>query len=265
MEDRILYQVRDGVAYVTLNRPEKRNALDTASFKGILAVQKKIAKDRGVRAVILSGAGEDFCSGLDVKSMLSQPRKAVELLAKWLPWQANKAQRVSTGWRDLPVPVFAVLHGRTWGGGLQVALGADFRLATPNSDLSVMEARWGLIPDMGGSLALRELMAADQALWLAMSAERVDAKQALKLGLLTEVCDDPLARAEAMVATLASRSPDTVAAVKGLFRRRALPGAGRLLASETWRQIRVMLGKNQRIAVARQQGKEKAYLPRKSW
>lgn len=265
MDERIRYRVEQGVAHVTLNRPDKRNALDWASFKAIVAVQKRIARDRTVRVVMLSGAGEDFCSGLDVKAVMGNPRQALGLLAKWWPGRANLAQRVSTGWRDLPVPVIAVLHGRIWGGGLQIALGADFRLVSPEGELSIMEGRWGLIPDMGGSLALRELMAADHAMWLSMSAERIGASRAQELGLVTEVCADPMARAEAMAAILIERSPDALAAVKGLFRKHALPGGGRLLASETWRQCKVLLGRNQRIATARAQGKERAFEPRRGW
>ncbi|MBY6188276.1 crotonase/enoyl-CoA hydratase family protein [Marinobacter hydrocarbonoclasticus] len=265
MDERIDYQLRNGVAYVRLNRPDKRNALDWDSFKAIVSAQKAIAKDRRVRAVVLSGAGEDFCSGLDVKSVLGKPRQALGLLAKWWPGRANLAQRVSTGWRDLPVPVIAVLHGRIWGGGLQIALGADFRIVSPDGDLSVMEGKWGLIPDMGGSLALRELMAADHALWLAMTAERIGAERALELGLVTEVCDDPEARAREMVDTLLACSPDALAAVKGLFREHNLPGRGRLLAAETWRQCKVLMGRNQRIATARAQGKEREFAPRRGW
>ncbi|MBY6017973.1 crotonase/enoyl-CoA hydratase family protein [Ferrimonas balearica] len=265
MDERIDYRVNDGVAQVILNRADKRNALDWHSFKAIVAVQKAIAKDKRVRVVILSGAGEDFCSGLDVKSVMGKPKQALGLLAKWWPGRANLAQRVSTGWRALPVPVIAVLHGRTWGGGLQVALGADFRIAARDTDLSIMEGKWGLIPDMGGSLALRELMAADHALWLAMTAERLGAEKAAELGLVTEVCDDPMARAQSMADTLMDCSPDAVAAVKGLFRRHNLPGSGRLLAAETWRQCKVLMGRNQRIATARALGKARDYEPRRGW
>ena len=125
MPERILL-TRDGdVACVRLNRPEVHNALDLPMFRAIVDVQKELARDRAVRAVILEGAGVDFCSGLDVKSILRDRAGIVKLLVKWLPWRANLAQRVSTGWRRLPVPVIAALHGRCWGGGLQIALGAD--------------------------------------------------------------------------------------------------------------------------------------------
>ena len=169
-------QLEDGIALVTLNRPDKHNALNMAMFDAIDKVIKKIGKNRNIRVVIVSGAGESFCSGLDVKSVLSNPASAFRLLWKWLPGNANLAQRVSIGWRRLKVPVIMALHGKCWGGGMQIALGGDFRIASENCSLSVMEARWGLIPDMGGTPALLECVAGDQAMKLAMTAEVVDAQ-----------------------------------------------------------------------------------------
>ncbi|QIZ77762.1 crotonase/enoyl-CoA hydratase family protein [Ferrimonas lipolytica] len=265
MEQRIECEIIDSVAVVTLQRPDKHNALDMAMFKAIIAVQKRLAKQHELRGVILTGAGVDFCTGIDVKSLLSDAKQAAKLLWKWWPGQANMAQRVSTGWRDLPVPVMAVLHGKVWGGGLQIALGADFRYGQPDCTLSVMEGRWGLLPDMGGNLAMREQMNQDQALWLAMSADVIDAEQAKAQGLLTELCDDPMALAQQKMAELLQRSPDALAATKRLYRRHGVPKSGRMLAAETFSQWRLVLGKNQRIAVAKQQGKERDYLPRQSW
>ncbi|WP_298441466.1 crotonase/enoyl-CoA hydratase family protein [uncultured Ferrimonas sp.] len=265
MEPRVACQITDCVAVVTLQRPEKHNALDMAMFKAIISVQRRLAKQRDLRGVILTGAGVDFCTGIDVKSLLSDPKQAARLLWKWWPGQANMAQRVSTGWRDLPVPVMAVLQGKVWGGGLQIALGADFRFGHHDCTLSVMEGRWGLLPDMGGNLAMREQMAQDQALWLAMTAEVIDGKRSHELGLLTELSDDPLALAHAKMAQLLERSPDAIAATKKLYRRHGVPKSGRMLAAETFSQWRLILGKNQRIAVAKQQGKDRDYDPRKAW
>ena len=265
MPERILL-TRDGdVACVRLNRPEVHNALDLPMFRAIVDVQKELARDRTVRAVILEGAGVDFCSGLDVKSIMRDRAGIVKLLVKWLPWRANLAQRVSTGWRRLPVPVIAALHGRCWGGGLQIALGADYRIVTPHASLSVMEGRWGLIPDMGGNLALRELAGGDHALWLALSAEVVDGTRAVELGLASMLADDPLAEARRMCAMVCERSPDAVAAVKRLFRRRWTSRPGALLAHETFLQARILAGRNQRIATRRQQGEDRAYTPRGRW
>jgi enoyl-CoA hydratase/carnithine racemase len=265
MPERILL-TRDGdVARVRLNRPEVHNALDLPMFRAIVDVQKRLARDRSVRAVILDGAGVDFCSGLDIKAIMRDRGAIARLLAKWLPWRANLAQRVSTGWRRLPVPVIAALHGRCWGGGLQIALGADYRVVAPDASLSVMEGRWGLIPDMGGNLALRELAGGDHALWLALSAEVVDGRRAVELGLASSLADDPLAEAERLCAVIRERSPDAVAAVKRLYRRGWTRGPGSLLARETLLQARVLAGRNQRIAVRRQQGDERPFEPRGRW
>lgn len=219
MPERVLLNIETGIARVRLNRADKRNALDLDMFQAIAAAQKKVRAERGIRAVILEGDGEDFCSGLDVSSMMSNRASMVRLLWKWLPWQANLAQQVSVGWRRLRVPVIAAIQGRCWGGGLQIALGADFRLVHPEASLSVMEGKWGLIPDMGGTLALRDLMARDQAMRLAMTAEIFDANTALTLGLATELSSNIEQSAEALAAQISQRSPDAIAAVKRLYRK----------------------------------------------
>ncbi|QIZ78733.1 crotonase/enoyl-CoA hydratase family protein [Ferrimonas lipolytica] len=265
MEERVKLTMDGNVAIVTLNRPEKHNAMDMDMFNALLAVQKRLSKDRSLRGVILNGAGVDFCSGIDVKSMLGDVKKGAWFMWKWWPRSANKAQKLCTGWRDLPVPVMAVLHGKVWGAGVQVILGADFRYGQSDCTMSVMEGRYGLIPDMGGNLAMREQMNQDQALWLAMSADVIDAKRSCELGLLTEVCADPMALAKQKMAELLQRSPDALAATKRLYRRHGIPQSGRMLAEETISQARLIMGKNQRIAVARSQGKQREYLPRKSW
>ena len=265
MRDRINLTIENNVAHVELSRPEKRNALDLDMFSAIASAQKQLRRDPELRAVVLSGAGVDFCSGLDVKALMKDRAGMAKLLWKWLPWRSNLAQVVSTGWRDLPVPVIAAIHGRCWGGGLQIALGADFRLVRSDASLSVMEGRWGLIPDMGGSLALREITGRDHAMWLSMSAQVFDGEHALELGLATALSDDPVAGAKAMAAELGERSPDTVAAVKRLYRKSWTSRPGTVLARETGYQLRILAGENQRIAVGRQLGNERSYKSRKRW
>lgn len=259
MSDRVLLEVKNGIAKVSLNRPDKCNALDYALFKAIVQVQKKIKTRRDIRAVILTGVGKDFCSGIDVKALMGSAGTAAKLLFKWTPWSPNLAQRVSTGWRDLKVPVIASIEGRCWGGGMQVALGVDFRIAHPESSLAVMEGRWGLIPDMGGTLALREQLPQDKALMLSMLAEPITAKEALEMNLVTEVSDAPYERAEALAKALIERSPNALAEVKKLYKNRGFGTNGGVLFGETWGQIKAMASKNQRVAVARQRGKDKAY------
>lgn len=261
MTERVLVTIDGGIAEVQLNRADKRNALDLDMFRAIVAAQKTVRKVRGLRAVVLCADGEDFCSGLDVKSLMSSRGGMIRLMWKWWPWGANLAQETSTGWRRLPVPVIAAIQGRCWGGGLQIALGADYRFAHPSASLSIMEGKWGLIPDMGGTLAFRELMPRDQAMRLAMTAEVLDAHAAQKLGLVSEISDEPLPCARQLAVTLAGRSPDAVRAVKRLFRKSWQGSEGAALARETAYQWKVIAGANQSIAVRRQKGEDIPFRP----
>ena len=259
--------IENGIAFVTLNRPEKRNALDMAMFRAIDRVSRRLKKDRQIRAVIVQGEGEDFCSGLDVKAVLSRKSSAMTLLAKWLPGHANLAQRVSYNWRKIPVPVIMVIQGRCWGGGLQIALGADFRFAAADSTFSIMEGKWGLIPDMAGNLALREIVPKDTALRLAMTAEIIPADAALKCGLISEVSAEPLQLARQLAAQITERSPDAVAGLKKLFQQNWFRAEWLMLAKESYYQLRILLGNNQGIAVKKQLSPEKNinYVSRKRW
>lgn len=256
---------KDGIAYVSLNRPEKYNALNYKLFKEIDLCIKKLAKDRTLTAVVLFGEGGNFSSGLDVKSVMSSPLDAVKLLFKFLPGNANLAQRVSIGWRRLPVPVIAVLNGTCYGGGMQIVLGADFRIAAPDCKMSIMEAKWGLVPDMAGLAGLRELMPKDQALKLTMSADVLTAEQALAINLVTAVEEDPMAAATALAIKLARTSPDANAAIKSSINRNWSSSIRQLLGRESWYQVRLLLGKNRVIAAIRQSKKtEESYRSRQS-
>jgi len=266
-EQCVKLDIDNGIALVTLNRADKRNALNMTMFKTIDRISRQLRKNREIRAVIVQGAGEDFCSGLDIKSVLSQKSSTMTLLAKWLPGQANLAQRVSRNWRKIPVPVIMVIHGRCWGGGLQIALGADFRFATPDSSLSIMEGKWGLIPDMGANLAFRELVNKDIALKLAMTAEIISAQQALDIGLITAISEDPMKQATDLATQISERSPDAVAAVKKLYHNTWYRPEWLMLARESFYQIKILMGKNQNKAVKKQLNPEKdsTYLSRKKW
>jgi len=266
-EQCVCLNIENGIALVSLNRAEKRNALDMDMFKAIDAVSRKLKRDRNIRAVIVNANGKDFCSGLDIKSMMRSKSSTLMLLAKFLPGQANLAQRVSYNWRKIPVPVIMVIHGRCWGGGLQIALGADFRYATPDASFSVMEGKWGLIPDMGANLAMRELVNKDIGLKLAMTAEILSAQTALDYGLITGISDDPMEQAMKLARQIAERSPDAVAAVKKLYHQNWLKAEWHMLAKESIYQIRILLGKNQQRAVKRQVDPDKnvSYLARKKW
>jgi enoyl-CoA hydratase/carnithine racemase len=247
LTDRVLLDVRDGVGYVTLNRADKYNGLDLPMLRGLVDVAQRIDRDDTVRAVILSGDGNAFCAGLDFASVGKDPRGFVRAGLK-LPAGLNLFQRACWVWRELPVPVIAVLHGHCFGGGLQLALGADFRFATPDCELSIMEGKWGLIPDMTGSVTLRELVPMDVAKRLTMTAEVFDGRQALDYGLVTGVSDEPMKDAEALAGQLIARSPDAVALTKKLFHRTWTRPPRWAFWTETVLQARLLRGANHRIA-----------------
>ncbi|MES2684850.1 MAG: crotonase/enoyl-CoA hydratase family protein [Pseudomonadota bacterium] len=265
MEQRVTVAIENQVAIVRLNRPQQHNGMDIAMIEALIATAKQLRKNRDIRAVILTGEGPSFCAGIDVKSMFAGgPLKAVLNFVPLLKPTANKYQNVCLIWRTLSVPVIAAIHGSCFGAGIQLALGADVRLASPSAKLSVMEAKWGLIPDMGGMLTLRDHLPRDVAFELTATGRVLTAAEALALGLLTRIEDDPLAAAKAMAAQIATRSPDASAAAKRLFRESWTASDYRVLAAERRWQLRMLLGRNQRIAAARNMGKpDAAYLPRK--
>jgi enoyl-CoA hydratase/carnithine racemase len=263
MADRVLLDVRDSVAHVTLNRADKYNGLDLPMLRALVEVAGQVAADRDVRAVILSGAGPAFCAGLDFASVGKDPRGFLFAGLK-LPGRLNLFQRACWAWRELPVPVIAVLHGHCFGGGMQLALAADFRFATPGCELSVMEGKWGLIPDMTGSVTLRELVPMDVAKRLTMTAEVFDGAQALAYGLVTSVSDDPSKEAEALVNELVARSPDALALTKKLFDRTWTRPPARAFWTETVLQARLLRSANHRIARTANLAKEApAYVSRR--
>ncbi|GHB73911.1 enoyl-CoA hydratase [Psychrosphaera saromensis] len=255
----------NGIATVSLNKPEKLNALDIEMFLAIKNTIKSLRKNRQIRVVILTGVGPDFCTGLDVKSVMSKPSSALKLLFKWLPGNSNLAQKVTSMWRELNVPVIAAIHGRCWGGGLQIALGADFRIAQLNSSLSIMESKWGLIPDMAGNTQIRKLMPIDVAMKLTMTAETLTADQALQYNLVTEVHDSALDRANELALKLIEKSPDVLAGVKKLFNQNWSRSDRTFFAKESWYQVKILAGKNQKIATRKALGKEAEYKARMHW
>lgn len=251
----VTLSIENSIAIVSLNRPDKLNALNMDMFIALDKISKQLVKNKKIRAVIVKGNGEDFCSGLDIKSLLKKPTTGLRLLWKWWPWSSNPAQRVTTNWRKIPVPVIMCIHGRCWGGGLQIAMGGDFRITTPDTSLSIMEAKWGLIPDMGGTIGMREVMPLDKALGLAMTAKTIDAETALDYNLITEIAPDPFSRSLELATQIADNSPDAVAKIKRVFHKAWHHNDGAILARESFWQWKMILGKNQKIAVKRHSGK----------
>lgn len=229
--DRVTITRNGAVAEVRLDRPDKRNAMDMAMFDALVAAGTALKAETGLRAVILHGAGAAFCAGIDTAEFAAMARRLPEVRAEMLappPGQANRFQRPCTIWAELDVPVIAALHGVAFGAGLQLALGADFRIAAPDIRLSVMEARWGLIPDMGLTQSLPRLLRADLAKELILTARIVEAPEAVALGLVTRLAADPLAEARTMAEGFCKVSPEVLAAGKRLVEDTwtAPPGAG---------------------------------------
>lgn len=256
MNDRVRLHVDGSLAYVTLARPDKHNGMDLDMLKGVLRAQKRVRRLKGLRAVILQGEGPSFCAGLDFKSVLGQPARAALAMAQlWLPFR-NDFQRWSMGWRELPVPVIALVHGNCFGAGLQLALGADIRICTPDARLSMMEAKWGLVPDMGGIALMRELMPLDAAKEITFTGRILSGNEARALGLVSHVSREPLAHALAIVEEIATRSPDAVGAGKFLLQRAWRNSERAALRLERLWQRRLMGNPNQRISVQRNQQKQ---------
>ena len=217
-EDRVQVKIgASGVATVTMVRADKHNALDQAMFEGLTKAAERLTDEPSVRAVVLHGEGKSFCSGLDVASFMSGQGGTGVLLEREDGRLANFAQRVAYDWSLVPAPVIAAIHGNCFGGGLQIALGTDIRIAASHAKLSVMEVKWGLVPDMGITQTLPRLLPIDVAKELTFSGRIVSGTEALALGLVTRTSEDPLAEALALAEEIAQKSPDAVRAAKRLY------------------------------------------------
>ncbi|MBV7296096.1 crotonase/enoyl-CoA hydratase family protein [Corynebacterium sp. TAE3-ERU12] len=255
---RLSWECIDGarIAVVTLSRPDKLNALTLTMLRQLSDISRTLKQDREVRAVIIEGDGPSFCAGLDFGKALSHPTEAFR---GFIPgWDGvNIFQRACWGWRRVPVPVIAAVQGHCYGGGLQIALGADIRVTAPDAKWSVLEGRWGIIPDMSGMRLITDAVGPGQTTWLAMSAEEVSGDRAAEIGLAThraEDADSVSARARELAVQLAQRSPDQLAGVKTLmrnahrsplatFRQERLVQVGLLLRENTGRAQRATLNK----------------------
>jgi len=241
----------DDVVELQLARADKMNALDPAMFDALIAAGESLRNDRTVRAVVISGRGKAFCAGLDMASfqrmqegagsgVLGQGAAGADLVVR-THGISNAAQQVAMVWRDVPVPVIAAVHGVAFGGGLQVALGADIRLVSPDTRMSVMEIKWGLVPDMAGMVLMRELARADVVRELTYTGRIFSGEEALQIGFATRLCADPLAEALQMAHDIALKSPDAIRAGKRLLNGAASQTAAELLMAESVEQ-KVLIG-----------------------
>ena len=214
---RVTTQITDHIAHVTLTRGDKMNAVDPEMADAIVAAGLDLM-DADIRAVVLSGEGKSFCAGLDVMSFATLAAGDPEgVVMPRTHGNTNLFQEVAMVWRRLPVPVIAALHGAVFGAGFQLALGADMRVAARDAKLAVMEMKWGLIPDMGGMVLLPQLARSDVIRQMTYTAEPISAEQAERWGLVTELADDPHARAVEIATGIASRSPSAIRAAKRLI------------------------------------------------
>lgn len=246
-DERVKLSIENHIAHVTLARPDKLNALDPAMFNALAEMGGRLQNESGVRAVVLSGQGRAFCAGLDISSMGSGglPR---DLMPRSYG-NANLVQEVAVAWRKLPMPVVAAVHGICFGGGLQIMSGADIKVCAPDTRLSVMEMRWGLVPDMGGFDLWRGLVRNDVLRELAYTAREFTGEEAQKYGFVTHVEADPLDRAQAIAVEIAARNPDAVRGVKRLAQAVLDQPGDEILLAESREQMAVIGKPNQMEAV----------------
>jgi len=237
--ERVTIAVEDGVADVRLNRSDKLNALDQAMFDALVAAGERLADDTSVRAVVLSGEGRAFCAGLDLGSFqaMAATDRGSGVTSRLGDRSGgritNHAQQAAYTWSELPVPVIAAVHGVALGGGLQVALGADLRFVALDAQLSVLEIRWGLIPDMTGTHTLRRLVGLDVAKELTWTGRMVSGEEAVAIGLASRVCADPRAEALQFARQIAASNPHAIRAGKRLLNQSGLVDIARQFQDES--------------------------------
>lgn len=214
--DHLKLKIEGGIAVLTLNRPDKKNALTEELLTALPAIVQEIENDNSVRVVILHGAGGDFCAGIDLTYLQSLLPKLDAIKKEMRSTPPNFFQRPAISLANLEIPVIAAIDGVCLGAGLQLALGADIRIAHPESRFAIMEAKWGLVADMGISMFLNKVMRADQAKELMMTARMINGDTAQPLGLVTRLADDPMTAALELAEELKLRSPQAVAASKAL-------------------------------------------------
>jgi len=222
MSDRVTIEIDGGVADVKLNRPDKLNAVDTAMFHALVEAGESLKADPTVRAVVLSGAGRGFCAGLDLDSFQqmasASPERSVGDIGRRDEGRiTNIGQQAVYVWTEMPAAVIAAVHGPAVGAGIQIALGCDLRIVAPDAKLSVLEIRWGLVPDMTGTQMLPRLVGLDVAKELAFTGRMISGTEALELGLATRVADDPHAAALELAREIAGKNPYAIKGVKELL------------------------------------------------
>ncbi len=243
MNDRVSIAVEGGIADVRLTRGDKMNAIDPAMFAGIADAIDRLAGMADVRVVVLSGEGRAFCAGLDMASMAGGGSGLP--LDERTHGLANGPQQVAWGWRTLPMPVIAAVHGVAFGGGFQIMSGADIRIAHPDTRFAIRETHWGLVPDMAGIALWRTLARDDVLRELTYTAREFAGAEAQRLGFVTRLADDPYAAAMALAREIAAKNPHAIRGSKTLYNRAADADAATVLLAETEEQLKVIRTPNQ--------------------
>ncbi len=250
MSDRILIETHGHVAKVIMNRHDKMNALDPEQIEAVVQAGQDVGKMDGIRAVVLTGGPKAFCAGLDVASMPVIAKAAqTDGFQTRTHGRSNLYQATAMVWHELPMPVIAAVEGYAFGGGFQIMLGADIRVAAPGASFSIMEAKWGLVPDMGGMVLARSLMRGDVLRRLTYTAEVFGAEDAERWGVVTEVTEDPVARAMDLAQEIAGRSPDATKAAKALITETEFMDTADVLIAESAAQEKLVGSPNQLEAV----------------
>jgi enoyl-CoA hydratase/carnithine racemase len=261
MKDRVSITITDGVADVRMIRSDKMNALDDAMFDALVEAGGQLKNDPSVRCVVLSGEGRAFCAGIDLGRLGAVANlgpdgkplpKPTYTLAPRTHGIANRPQQAAWGWHEMPVPVIAAVHGVAFGGGFQIMLGADMRYIAPDARLSIMEVKWGLVPDMAGTVLMRELARADVIRELTYTGRIFSGEEALAYGFATRVCSDPRTAAMETAREIASKSPSAIEAAKRIYNRIGSLSVEEAMLQESLEQDGIKGGHNQVESIASQ-------------
>lgn len=248
--DRVDVTIEDHVAHVQLNRPDKMNALDPAMFAAIVEAGQSLYDAKGVRCVVLSGVGRSFCAGLDLSSLGNHDRWNETPLTARTHGNCNSSQQAAMIWRKLPMPVIGAIHGVCFGGGLQIASGPEIRFVAPDARLAVMEAKWGLVPDMGGYVLWRGCVRDDVLRELTYTHREFNGEEAAQFGFATHVDPNPLQRAMALAKEIASKSPTATRRAKAISNRWYDMNEDEILLAESHANHELMFSRNQLEAIA---------------
>lgn len=256
----IQLEIQDGIAIVRLNRPEKRNAMSFALLRQLIKTAEKIKRDRTIRCVILSGEAQVFSAGIDL-SDLNNPQN--RLYAAWELLKPGQSlfQKAFLIWQQLPVPVIAAIEGYCFGAGMQLALAADLRIAHPKTQMSIMESRWGLVPDMGLTRSIKGIVGVDLAKELTLTGRIFDGEYAHSIGLVTHINEQPMQQAMELANEMLQRSPDALLAIKRVLDAMQHAPSQALRLEKIW-QLKLLLGKNSQLARKKDKKPETEFIPR---